>query len=61
MILAKTFGILCAICLIVYVVMLAIVMTNPLIAMGITPIMILSGWGAGAFFILAIVMFVLHK
>lgn len=59
--LSLIFGLLCIICLGVYATMFAIVSSNPLLAMGLSWVMILAGWGAGAFFILALVMFVLHR
>ena len=58
--LSLIFGLLCIICLGVYATMFAIMSSTPALALGLSWIMILSGWGAGAFFILALVMFVLH-
>ena len=52
---------LCIACLLIYGTVFAIGSTNPQLMLGMSMFMILSGWGAGAFFILAIVMFVLKK
>lgn len=53
--LALIFGLLCIVCLGIYATAIAIG------GLGIAVLAMLSGWGAGAFFILAIVMFVLKR
>lgn len=55
------FGLLCFIFIAIYAVGYTMMVTTPAIAAGLSPILLLSGWGAGIFFILAIVMLVLHK
>jgi len=59
--LSYLFGGLCVLCLLVYGTLFAVGSTNPQMMLGMSAFMMLSGWGAGAFFILAIVMFVLKK
>jgi len=59
--LSLVFGLLCIICLGVYAMMFAVISSAPAMAIGLSWIMMLTGWGAGAFFILALVMFVLHR
>jgi len=52
---------LCALCVIIYGTLFAVGMASPQLLIGLSVFMMLSGWGAGAFFILAIVMFILKK
>jgi len=59
--LAMLFGILCVACLLLYGTLFALVINYPAMATGLSAFMMLSGWGAGAFFILAIVMLVLRR
>ena len=59
--LSLLFGLLCVLCLGVYITLVAVGTSNPAILSGLSAFMIVSSWGAGAFFILALVMFVLRR
>jgi len=55
------FGLLCGLFIFLYATLFALIQLYPQGMAGLSIFMILFGWGAGAFFILAIVLFVLHK
>jgi len=59
--LAITFGVLCAVCLVAYLALVAVATGSPQAVVGLSVPMILASWGAGAFFILAIVFFIIKK
>ena len=59
--LAIIFGILCVLFLFVYMFLIAVVTQAPLLAMVLTIPMVLTSWGTGAFFILAIVCLLIKR
>ena len=52
---------LCVLCLILYISLFAVGSMNPQLMLGLSVFFIITGWGAGAFFLLAIVMFILKR
>jgi len=55
------FGILFVVCLLAYLTIWGLVLSNPAVAVGLSFLLMPFGWGAGIFFVLAIVMFVLRR
>ncbi len=58
---AIIFSILCGICFLAYLFLIALMTSTPAIALFLTIPMIITGWGAGAFFIIAIVCFIIKR
>jgi len=59
--LARIFGILFAIFVVVWAVMYAVIIYQPQNVVGLSIPMMLAGWGTGIFFILFLVMFILKR
>jgi len=59
--LSLLFGLLCVLFVGIYATAFVVGMSNPVLLAGLSIVLLLSGWGAGIFFILAIVMLVLRR
>jgi membrane protein implicated in regulation of membrane protease activity len=59
--LSLLFGLLCIVCLGIYGTLFAVASGDPAVLVRLSLPLMLSMWGAGAFFILAIVMFVIKR
>lgn len=55
------FALICVLCLGAYALLFTMITTTPSIAVGLGIPLMITGWGAGAFFILALVMLILRR